>query len=324
VKLWLKQQRRDAFMESVPPQFTARRTMTLPAHILDCVFMIGRSGLAFCMVVFFCTWLNVGCIDSGDVAGPAIDADSFAYVFEAGQYERALKIARMASDQSQEDGSSYVNSALCLTMLERYEDAVEAFRIGESVNASACMSRVGLYLRAKALLNAKLFMSAQDTLDKLVSTHPYSKMAEEGQDLALRVQKRLNEGITRSNLNWYLDRGITSHNSARPALAVEYLEEYLRLAARGGLTLTGDDNRANFSLGGAYIELGLGESAVECLVKVPPEYMEYQAAILTAIAFRATGDHEVSDRLFALAANKSVDSDVRTRAINNLKQSTEE
>lgn len=240
--------------------------------------------------------------------------DRFLAAFQAQRYEDALAIVeeKLAKDPS--DGVQITYRGACQAALEKYEEAVESFRLGEAKAPKGFMDKTSLYLRALALFNTKMFCRSQTILDTLAKMFPHSHSAEQGQKLALQIEKRLAQGIKESNLNWYLHQGLQAYAAARPALAGEYLGEYFLLAGRMKSEKYLENPDANFTFGGASIELGDLEAALRHLEKVPVEHSEYRAGIMLAIALKAKGDGKRAREILSVVVEKAPKEAVRKRA----------
>jgi tetratricopeptide (TPR) repeat protein len=251
-------------------------------------------------------------------------SDPFLAAFQAAKYEEALGIVEEALRKNPDDGIQIHYRGACFTMLERYEDAVESFMLGELNSPEGFSDRTILYLRALSLFNIKTFRRAQQVLDTLAQSYPHSRLSKRGQELALKIEKRLAEGLKEGTLNWYLNEGLEAYDAARPALAAEYLGEYFLLAARMEDSRHVDDARANFSLGGAYIELGEDKKAVQYLERVPVSYEGYSGGLMLAMALYASGEKERSAKLLGEIAQKAEGESIREQAQRLLEAWTSE
>ncbi|TET32977.1 MAG: hypothetical protein E3J72_18260 [Planctomycetota bacterium] len=230
--------------------------------------------------------------------------------FLEGRYEEALAIVDKKLEDNPRDCLQLHYRGSCYTMLERHEDAIETFRLAQASSSEPFIDKTTLYMHALALFNSKLYCRSQQKLDSLAQSFPHSRMAKRGQELALKIEQRLGAGLKESNLNWYLSKGMKAYNSARPAMAAEYLEEYFLLADRAGDSKYKRNAKANFSLGGAYMELGDVQKAVVYLERIPIEYGRYRAGIMQAMAIQAAGDNDravdILNKVISNAKSKAV------------------
>ena len=279
-----------------------RECLKLAAARLLFIFLLGMS--------------VSGCQTNGSSPDVPKDAsDAFPAAFQA----EALRTVEAALVKDPQDGVQLYYRAACYAMLERHEDAAESFRLGESLAPEGFTDKTVLYLRALSLFHVKTFRRAQFVLDRLAKTFPHSRLSKRGQDLALKIERRLAEGVKETSLNWYLNEGLEAYDSARPALAVEYLEEYFLLTDRlsdGGYR---EDPQANFSLGGAYVELGESEKAVAFLERVPTGYGGYSGGLMLAMCLHVTGDDERAESLLGEIVSKADNPSVKERAQRLLK-----
>jgi tetratricopeptide (TPR) repeat protein len=255
------------------------------------------------------------------VASGEYSRGEFSTAFLEGRYQKALDLVEKELTLAPRDPMKLLYRGSCLAMLRRFEEAVESFRMADVSSHAGFQDRTGLYLRATSLFNVKAYVRAQQVLDSLSRSFPRSRLAEQGQELALKIDKRLTEGITKANLNWYLDRGTKAYDSGRPALAAEYLEEYFLLAARSGHENDASP-RAHLSLGGANLELGDATAALTCLQKVSPDSSEWRAGILTAFALKASGSHEAALEMMRTVSKNADTESVQARAGRYVKQWT--
>ena len=270
-----------------------------------------------------CCMLPAGCRRPQQVASGEYSHGEFSTAFLEGRYQEALNLVEKELALAPRDSMKLLYHGSCLAMLRRFEEAVESFRMADVCSHSGFEDRTGLYLRATSLFNVKAYVRAQQVLDSLSRSFPRSRLAEQGQELALKIDKRLTEGITEANLNWYLDRGTKAYDSGRPALAAEYLEEYFLLAAKSGHE-NGGSPRANLSLGGANLELGDATAALTYLQKVPPDFSEWRAGILTAFALKASGLHEAALEMIRTVFKNADTELVQARAERYVKEWTSE
>ncbi len=274
-----------------------------------------RTRPAIFVLVTVCCIGVVGCRRAQDTAGQqSRGGNSFCDLFLGGCYEEALDLIDKELTSAPNDGLRLMYRGSCLTMMDRHEDAVESFRIADSCLTPGVADRIGLYLRAGSLFHVKTYSRAQQVLDKLARSFPHSRLAERGQKLALIIEKRLAEGISEANLNWYLARGTKAYDSGRPALALEYIEEYFLLAEKSGKQEYVTNPRANMSMGGARLEIGDAEGALVYLLKVPPDYSEWRAGILTAFGLKLLGSDRKALQTMKTVVAKAQSEEVRVRA----------
>ncbi len=240
--------------------------------------------------------------------------DRFLAAFQAQKYEDALAIVEKKLAKDPNDGVQITYRGACQAALEKYEAAVESFRLGEAKAPKGFVDKTSLYLRALSLFSTKMFCRSQTILDRLAKIFPHSHSAEQGQKLALQIEKRLARGVKESNLNWYLHQGLQAYAAARPALTAEYLGEYFLLAGRIKSEKYLKNPDANFALGGASIELGDLPEALRRLEKVPVEHNGYRAGVMLAIALKAKGDGKRAREILSIVAEKAPKEDVRKRA----------
>lgn len=248
--------------------------------------------------------------------------DPFTTAFLAGNYKNAMTILDNSLAANAQDRVALTYRGTCLALLDRYEEALESFRLAETCEPKEFVDRTSIYLRALALFKIKAYGRSQETLDTLNKAFPHSRLAQRGQELALMIEKRLAKGINADNLNWYLNRGIHAYDSERPALATEYLEEYFLLAQRLKDKNFIPSQRGNLSLGGAYLELGNTDMALTYLNKVPTDYGEYRAGILTALALRADGQNKLAMDTIRKVNKQTDNATVKVQAAQYMEQWT--
>lgn len=240
--------------------------------------------------------------------------DLFLTAFQEGRYAESLKAVEDALKDDPENGVQLQYRGACYSMLERHEEAVESFRLGKAYAPDGFTDKTLLYLRALSLFNVKAFRRSQQILDKLARVFPHSRLSKRGQQLALKIEQRLAEGVSEGALNWYLSKGLDAYDSERPALAAEYLGEYFLLAGSLGKSEYTENPEANFSLGGAYIELGDIAGALEYLQRVPVSYGEFSGGIMHAMALKAAGDDGRARELLEEVVRTAGDQAIRERA----------
>ena len=240
----------------------------------------------------------------GQAANPA---DTFLAAFRVGNYQMAFAVC----DQLPADDPltpSY--RATCLAMLGRSEEAVEAFRRA-AFKAGNAWDQVMIYARAQALFDARLYSRAQMELAVLERRFPHSRLAERGKDMTQRIERRLATGLSAANLEWYLDRGLAAYEAARPALAVEFLDEHQQLARRVGAEVTA---RQRLTLGAAYLELEETKNALIHLSAVPSETESYRGALFRGLVLSAHGDAVAAQEFLIEARDHTSDEGVKQRA----------
>ena len=215
-------------------------------------------------------------------ADPASQAERYYAAFLARDWNSALSIAdtELQTQPGAADWLTY--HGMALSMIGRHEEATEAFLLAE-VSNPAFSDKQALYLRARSLHLEKMYALAQQVLDRLHADYPASRFAERGQELAVTIERKLGEGITPGNVNWYLARGVRADASQRPAIAVITLEEYLLLNARL-VPPRPPHPRALLSLGSAWLELGDPARALERLMAVDASEFDYYSGLFRGLA----------------------------------------
>jgi tetratricopeptide (TPR) repeat protein len=235
-------------------------------------------------------------------AGGLSSAERFLRAFRNEQYARALEIAERLVDENPEDGTGYLYRASALTMRGKDELAVESFRVGFARLEGTARDPLTLYLRALARHRVKAYRKALESLDALARLSPHGRLAEKGQEIATAIQETLAAGAGRETLNWYYERGLAAQANARPALALEYLEEYLAWA--DAVDAVGPQrDAARLAAGACSLELALPREAVAHLELVPPSASGYRAGLFLAMALGASGQRA---RALALLEELSV------------------
>jgi hypothetical protein len=156
-----------------------------------------------------------------------------------------------------------------------------------------------------------LYSRAQMELDALARRFPHSRLSARGKDLRERIERRLAAGLTPANCDWYLDRGLAAYERATPALAAEFLDEYLLLARRAGLMVA---PKTYLTMGAVCLELDEGSAALVHLALVPAETEAHRGALFHGLALSLRGDLDQARRLLGEARDHSSDPGVRNRA----------
>jgi tetratricopeptide (TPR) repeat protein len=243
----------------------------------------------------------------------------FIEAFRQERFEDALAIVDDQLARQPGDGALLSNRGSCLSMLGRDDAAADAFVRAELARPPAATDRTALYLRALSLYRIKAFARSQQELDRLLRLYPQSRAAARGQDIAGRIDSHLAAGLTRANLNWYLEQGLRAHEAGQTGLAVEFLEEYFLLDDRAGLAPHADDQRAALTLGAGYLELAAPAEALPYLRRVPLDQQDYRAAVFLALALDATGATAEAVDILRSAANATQSDSVRARATRLLR-----
>ncbi len=208
------------------------------------------------------------CAACGGGTDTTADQDPFAAAFQAERYADALTLAETQLVQEPEEPVWLLYRGMCLAALDRPEEAAEALRAATLRLPTGFRDRHALLLQARALNAIGVRRRALQVLDKLETYFPHSRVAQQGQELALLIDKNSTPD-TVEDLGRLLARGLASQE-ARPALAVELLEEYL-LRTPGAKDLTADQAHAHRALAAAYEKLGATREAAEHLERAPPE-----------------------------------------------------
>jgi tetratricopeptide (TPR) repeat protein len=204
--------------------------------------------------------------------------------------------------------------AACLALLDRHEEAADAFRHASLTAPVVKQDRISLFVWATSLYEIKTYCRAQHVLDLLAVSYPHSHFAERGRRLSLKIEKILSKHATPKNLNWYLNQGAQAYRNAHPALAIDYLEECVLLSEHGHLSIPAPD-LLHFSLGGAYLECGDISQAIIHLKCVPPKYAQYRAGLMLALALKTINPGDDTAReLLVLTAREATRVNVRERA----------
>lgn len=249
-----------------------------------------------------------------DETGESDPQSLFAAAFQAQQYGVALGIAERQLRDDPQDGEFLTYRGVALGRLGRHEEAVEMLRGADHARPRMAMDRMTLYLRAVSLYHERLYARSQEVLDQLARAFPRSYVGEQGQDLAMRIEERLGGGIERSNLNWYLEKAIEANAASRPALAIEYYEEYLLLSQR--LDADHDPHRhdVELGLGAAYLDVGDARLAEEHLANVPPDHEGHRAGMLHALSLLAAGERSRAKSVLEAVARNAPDPSMRATA----------
>jgi tetratricopeptide (TPR) repeat protein len=239
----------------------------------------------------------------------------FAAAFQEERYADALSLIDRELASAPADAELLTYRGTALAALKRYEQAVETLRRAEHGTPAMAVDRVTLYLRAVSLYQMRLYTRAQQVLDTLARSFPRSHIGERGQKLAMRIEAGLAERVSTKNLNWYLDRAIKANGVSRPALAIEYFEEYLLLADRLPDRSAPHGHDAHLGLGAAYLDIGAPAPAVAHLRQVPADHEGHRAGMLLALSLYGAGR-----RQDARAALRAVAAEAQNAAIREAAQ----
>ncbi len=168
-----------------------------------------------------------------------------------------------------------------------------------------------LFSRAQALHDTRLHARAQQELDVLTRRFPHSRLSGRGRDLRERIERRLAAGLSAANCDWYLDQGLAAYEQAHPALAAEYLSEWLLLAGRAGIDPA---PRGRLALGAIHLELDERDAALAHLAAVPPGTEDWRGALFLGMALSLHGDQVRARSLLTEARDHTTDIGVRSRA----------
>jgi hypothetical protein len=252
---------------------------------------------------FFSIILAVGF--SFPVTAAVTGTDVFLTAFQAADYRGALA----AAERLRDDPLAPVYRATCLALLERNEEAVELFR--RAAPGTGSFAQVALFAQAQALYNLRCYARAQGEMDRLVRRFPHGRFAERGQDMAMRIERRLAGGLTQANLEWYQDRGLAAYDQARSGLAAEYLEEYRLLAQRMGAAI---EPKAMLTLAAVALEMDDRVLTETSIALVPPATEDWRGALYRGLAHLAAGRTADARADLEQARTHSTDATVRKRA----------
>ncbi len=240
--------------------------------------------------------------------------DDFIRAFRGENYAQALQIVDRRLKNDPENGLLLNNKAACLTLLSKHEQAVAVFRKAESLLPEDYADRFTLYLRAIALYQSRLYNRAQQMLDRLQKKFPQSRITQEGQQLAIDIEKMLSRKIDRAHLNWYMERGVETYRKGKPGITIEYLTEWQLLNQRLPELKTVMPLSGHIAMGGSFLEVFRPDKALPWLKNVPLAYGNYRVALMRAMAFRMTGkNREALDTLNTIIKETTAQ-DVRNRA----------
>ncbi len=249
------------------------------------------------------------CARSED-GGARADEDHYLAAIAAHDYARADSTAR-AHLAAEADARWWAYLATAKSLAGAHRAAVDAYMRCECAGGAAFLDKNMLYLRAGSLARVQAHARARATLDLLASRYQFSRLAAKDEELGVRIDQRLSEGVDRSNLNWYA-REMSAARS-EPGLAIEYGEEFLLLSARAGQTST-DNSVVRFGLATAYLQLGSGGRATTHLASIPDDYQDYRGVLLKGMARYAEGQIAEASEQVAIAAARTTDPYVRQRA----------
>ena len=244
--------------------------------------------------------LLFSCPVTAMVTGP----DVFLSAFQRADYPAALASLAEVSD----DPLAPVYRATCLTMMQRSDEAADLFR--RAASDSGAFAQVALFAQAQALFDLRCYARAQTVLDRLARRFPHGRFAERGLDLALRIERRLSDGLTQANVEWYQDQGLAAYAQAHSGLAAEYLEEYRLLAERLG---SASEPKAMLTLTAVALELDDHALMASSITLVPPATADWRGALYRGLVHVAAG--EVADAKTDLheARLNSTDATVKKR-----------
>jgi hypothetical protein len=145
--------------------------------------------------------------------------------FRDGRYEEALVEFRVAAKLGVRQAPAYVGASL--VKLERFEDAVEAFGVGDGAGSDALLD----YYRALACYGARLYACAAEVLAG-VGDRSGPKLAEQAAKIRADIAARLAVEPTPATIEWYATRCAERRREGRTQLAHAYCAEAAALSKR--------------------------------------------------------------------------------------------
>jgi tetratricopeptide (TPR) repeat protein len=226
--------------------------------------------------------------------------------YEEGAFERVVDLTVDARPQEAAHLIAY--RAAALHELGRYREAAEAFFQADRYLPGGFEDKTLLYVQGLTFFELRLYGRCQEIYDRLQRQFPRTRLAELGQQQALKIEERLARGVELSHLNWYHHEGIQAFGAGQVSLSVAFLEEALRLKERlekdaGPWEL---EPSVHLTVGAAYLELGLADQAMSHLKGLSSASEGYRAGLFRAKAHVALGEiSEARDLLLAVQAKAS-------------------
>lgn len=242
------------------------------------------------------------------------DDERYLAFLRDGSPAEAARLAQAHVGERPDDARWWAYLGAAQALLEDHRRAADAFCRAECLGGPTTLDRKMLFLRAQALAEVRANTRADAVLRQLSSRYPFSRLAGRDEALSQLIRRRLGEGVTAANLNWYRLASVRASAEGLGGLAIEYGEEFLALAAVGGAVAEADDPDIRLALGSEYLQFGASERARDHFLRVPADHHGWRAAVFQALALRACGDEAGARERLARAVAGSPDAEVRAQA----------
>lgn len=254
--------------------------------------------------------LGAAALRAGDVA-----EGRFLDLLRAEDHAGAGALAHERVAVSPTDGRWWAYLGFACALQDRHEDAVDAFARADCRGQAAFAGKAMLYQRARSLAALRLHARARAVIVRLAERYPFSRLAGRDEALALSIERRLAEGVSRANLDWYRLQTLRAAAAGRHGLTIEHGEEFLALAALGADTRAdADDPDLRLALASACHELGDSRRALAHLELIADPAGGWRAGMLRALALHACGDGDAAAQRLVAVSVHAPDPVLRERA----------